>query len=185
MENQIQAGDLVNNDDLSLLGEYARSNSEPAFAALVERHINLVYSVAMRQMCDPHLAEEITQTVFIILAQKAGSISPKTVLPGWLCRTARFASANALTMQRRRTRREQEAYRQSLLNEPERGTTDPIAPLLDDALGQLGQKDRDAVMLRFFEGRNFREVGARLGLSEGAAKKRLTRAVEKLRPYFE
>ena len=109
------------NDDLALLREYARRNSEEAFAALVSRHVNLVYSVALRQVRDPHLAEEITQAVFIILARKAGSLGDKTILPGWLCRTARYASANALTIQRRRQRREQEAHMQSILNEP---TTD-------------------------------------------------------------
>ena len=112
------------NDDLTLLREYARHNSEEAFAALVSRHVNLVYSVALRQVRDAHLAEEITQAVFIILARKAGSLGPKTILSGWLCRTARYASANALTIQRRRQHREQEAYMQSILqrtaNEAER-----------------------------------------------------------------
>ena len=124
-------------DDLALLREYARNNSEEAFAALVSRHVNLVYSVALRQVRDPHLAEEITQAVFIILARKAASLGPKTILPGWLCRTARYASANALTIQRRRQRREQEAHMQSILNEPESETWQQIAPLLDGALEKL------------------------------------------------
>ena len=94
-------------DDLSLVREYARSNSEEAFAALVSRHINLVYSVAFQHVRDPHLAEEITQAVFIILARKAGTLGPKTILAGWLCRTARYASANALTANIRRQHREQ------------------------------------------------------------------------------
>src|SRR5277367_3402566 len=101
------------NDDLKLLREFARDNSEAAFAALVSRHINLVYSVALRSVCDAHLAGEITQAVFIILARKADSLGDKTILPGWLCRTARYASANALTIQRRRQQREQEAFMQS------------------------------------------------------------------------
>jgi DNA-directed RNA polymerase specialized sigma24 family protein len=85
-------------DDIQLAREYARSNSEDAFAELVSRHLNLVYSDAMRQVRDPHLAEEVTQAVFIILARKAGSLAAGTVLPGWLCRTARYESANALTV---------------------------------------------------------------------------------------
>ena len=172
------------NDDLTLLREYARRNSEEAFAALVSRHVNLVYSVALRQVRDPHLAEEITQAVFIILARKAGSLGPKTILSGWLCRTARYASANALTIQRRRQRREQEAHMQAILNEPESETWQQIAPLLDGAMEKLGQKDHDAVVLRFFEGRNFREVGAAMGASEDAAKMRVSRALEKLRRFF-
>jgi RNA polymerase sigma factor (sigma-70 family) len=171
-------------DDLTLLREYARRNSEEAFTALVSRHVNLVYSVALRQVRDPHLAEEITQVVFIILARKAGSLDSKTILPGWLCRTARYASANALTVQRRRQRREQEAHMQSILNESEPDAWPQIAPLLDMAMGRLGQKDHDAVVLRFFEGRNFKKVGAALGASEDAAKMRVNRALGKLRTFF-
>jgi len=173
------------NDDLTLLREYAQGNSEEAFAALVSRHVNLVYSVALRQVRDPQLAEEITQAVFIILARKAASLGPKTILSGWLCRTARYASANALTIQRRRQHREQEAHMQSTLDVPATEETwSQIAPLLEVAMEKLGQKDHDAVVLRFFEGRNFKEVGAALGTSEDAAKMRVNRALEKLRKFF-
>src|SRR5476651_1364097 len=174
-------------DDSSLVREYARNNSEQAFAALVSRHVNLVYSVALRSVRDAHLAEEITQAVFIILARKAGSLGDKTILPGWLCRTARYASANALTIQRRRQHREQEAYMQSILNEAEpmhEETWNQIAPLLDGAMEHLGQKDHDALVLRFFENKTFAEVGANLGASEDAAKMRVNRALEKLRKFF-
>jgi RNA polymerase sigma factor (sigma-70 family) len=181
------------NDDLTLLREYARNNSEAAFSELVSRHINLVYSVALRSVREAHLAEEITQAVFIILARKADKLSQHTVLPGWLCRTTRYASANALTIQRRRQQREQEAHMQSQIDsgtgfqpvsEAEAETWNEISPLLDGAMGQLGRKDHDALVLRFFEGRNYREVGAALGTGEDAAKMRVNRAVEKLRKFF-
>jgi RNA polymerase sigma factor (sigma-70 family) len=172
-------------DDLTLLREYARNHSEDAFTALVTRHVNLVYSVALRQTQDTHLAEEITQAVFIILARKAGSLGKKTILPGWLCRTARYAAANALKIQRRRQRREQEAHMQSTLNETTSDEAWPqIAPLLDTALDKLGKKDHDALVLRYFENRSFKEVGAALGASEDAAKMRVNRALEKLRKFF-
>src|ERR1700683_4659520 len=173
------------NDDLNLLRVFARNNSEEAFAAIVSRHVNLVYSVALRSVRDAHLAEEITQAVFIILARKADSLGDKTILPGWLCRTARYASANALTIQRRRQQREQEAYMQSILNEAESVETwNQISPLLDGAMEQLGQKDHDALVLRFFENKTFAEVGASLGASGDAAKMRVNRALEKLRKFF-
>jgi RNA polymerase sigma factor (sigma-70 family) len=183
------------NDDIALLREYARKNSEAAFSELVSRHVNLVYSVALRSVRDAHLAEEITQAVFIILARKAGSLDTKSILSGWLCRTARYASANALTIQRRRQHREQEAYMQSQIDggtgfqpvkaaETTGETWNEISPLLDSAMEKLGRKDHDALVLRFFEGRNFKEVGAALGASEDAAKMRVNRALEKLRKFF-
>jgi RNA polymerase sigma factor (sigma-70 family) len=177
------------NDDLTLLREYARRNSEESFAALVSRHVNLVYSVALRQVRNAHLAEEITQGVFIVLARKADSLGDNIILPGWLCRTARYASANALTIQRRRQQREQEAHMENILNESaneqlSNETWNQIAPLLDGAMEKLGQKDHDALVLRFFENKTFAEVGAALGASEDAAKMRVNRALEKLRKFF-
>src|SRR5438105_4614278 len=112
------------------------------------------------------------------------SLGPKTILSGWLCRTARYASANVLTIQRRRQHREREAYMQSP-GESNSQTWVQIAPLLDAALVQLGEKDHNAIVLRFLEGRSFHDVGVALGASEDSAKKRVQRAVEKLRTFFK
>src|SRR5690349_4059877 len=174
-------------DDMELVREYARNRSEEAFATLVSRHINLVYSVALRRVHDTHLAEEVTQAVFIILARKAGSLNRKTILPAWLCRTAQYAAADALKTQRRRQRREQEMHMESVLEqaEPESSPWTDIAPLLDTAMERLGEKDHSTIVLRFFEGRDLKQVGAALGVSENAAKTRVSRAVEKLRTYFK
>jgi len=173
-------------DDMELAREYARNGSEEAFATLVSRHVNLVYSVALRQLGDAHLAEEVTQAAFIILARKAGALNSKTILSAWLCRTAQYAAADALKAQRRRQAREQEMHMESILNQPEAdGSPWPeMAPLLDTAMGQLGRKDHSAIVLRFFEGRDLKEVGAALGVSENTAKTRVSRAVEKLRKFF-
>lgn len=169
---------------MELVREYAEDNSEQAFATLVSQHVNLVYSVALRQVRDPHLAEEITQGVFIILARKAKSLSPKTILSGWLCRTARNVSAHTLRDQRRRQFREQEAQMQSTLNESAPTEWHQMAPLLDEALGCLGEKEQDAVMLRFFEGKELSRVGAAMGIREDAARMRVNRGLEKLRKFF-
>ena len=131
-----------------------------------------------------HLAEEITQAVFIILARKAGSLNEKTILPGWLYRTACYVSGHAFKQEIRRQQREQEAYMQSLSNQTESEVWLQIMPLLEESMLRLGQTDRDALVLRFFEGRNLKEVGAILGTSEAATKMRVNRAVEKLRKFF-
>ena len=136
---------------MALVREYAQSNSEQAFTTLVSQHINLVYSVALRQVHDPNLAEEITQAVFIILARKAKSLGPKTILAGWLCRTARYVSGRALRTERRRRFREREAQMQSTFNKPDSDAWQHIAPLLDEALNCLVTKEHDAVVLRVFE----------------------------------
>jgi RNA polymerase sigma factor (sigma-70 family) len=174
-------------DDMELVREYAAHRSEPVFETLVARHVNLVYSTALRQVGNPHLAEEITQVVFIILARKAGSLGPKTILPSWLHRAACFVAADTLKVQRRRARREQEAHMQSLLNEPSPGKDDAwpqIAPLLDTAIAGLSEKDRHVIVLRFFEKRSLADVSRALGTNEDAVRMRVNRALEKLRRYF-
>jgi RNA polymerase sigma factor (sigma-70 family) len=171
-------------DDMALVREFAASQSEPAFAALVQRHIGLVHSAAMRQVGDAHLAEEIAQAVFIILARKAPSLGPKTVLSAWLYRATRYAAANARRARSRRQHREQEAYMQSTLSEPETDNWAQVAPLLDDAMAELGETDRAALVLRFFENKTLGETAGALRVNEGAAQRRVLRAVDKLRGWF-
>ena len=171
-------------DDHELLAEFARTESEAAFAALVGRYVNLVYSAALRFAGNPHHAEEITQAVFIILARKAGKLSPRAVLSGWLYQTTRLTAANFMKGEIRRQHREQEAYMQSILTEPDAAAWQQLAPHLDEAMGRLGETDRDAIVLRFFENKTAREVGAALKLTEAAAHKRVNRALEKLRKIF-
>jgi len=171
-------------DDSALLRQYADDHSDEAFAALVTRHVNLVYSVALRQAGHPQNAEEITQAVFIILAKKAAALRHDKALSSWLFQATRFTAINFMRSEIRRQNREQEAQMQTILNESGGEVWPKIAPLLDDAVAALREKERRAIVLRFYEGRSLREVGLALGASEEAAKKRVGRALEKLRQSF-
>jgi RNA polymerase sigma factor (sigma-70 family) len=171
--------------DAELLKEFARNQSEAAFAALVRRHVGLVYSVALRQTANTRHAEDITQAVFIILARKAAALSPKTVLAGWLYHTARLTAANFQRAEMRRVRREQEVFMQSTPPEsPSDAVWHELSPLLDDAMARLSATDRDAIVLRFFLNQSLADVGAALGIAERAAQKRVNRALEKLNRFF-
>jgi RNA polymerase sigma factor (sigma-70 family) len=172
------------NDDMTLARDYAASQSEPAFAMLVGRHISLVHSAALRQVGDGHLAQEITQAVFIILARKAGSLGTNTILSAWLYRTTRYVASDALRTRRRRAQREREAYMQSTSTEPQASVWADLAPLLDEAMAGIGELERSALVLRFFENKSAPEIAAALNVSEDAAQKRVTRALEKLRRFF-
>ena len=172
-------------DDMALLREYATGNSETAFETLVSRRVGFVYSMALRQTRDPHLAGEVTQAVFIILAQKAGRISGKTILAGWLFRTTRFAALAQMRADAKRRRREQEANMQSEIQPTAPDAFwEQMSPLLDEALATLGETDRQAVLLRFFENKSLAEVGRSLGTGEDTARKRVSRALDKLHRYF-
>ena len=171
------------NDDAELLRQYAEDHAEEAFAEIVRRHVDFVYSAALRQMNgDAHLARDVTQLVFAALARKASKLAGHRVLAGWLFVSTRFAAAKLVRAERRRHARELEAHIMGkLLNEsggnPE---WERVRPVLDDALGELAETDREAIFLRFFEGRDFAEVGARLRLNENTARMRVERALDKL-----
>jgi uncharacterized protein (TIGR03435 family) len=170
-------------DDMNLVREFAATGSDTAFATLVERHLNLVYSVALRRLGNPHEAEEVAQVVFIILARKAGSLRQGTILSGWLYQAAQLTAANLQRAQIRRQHREQEAFMQ-FTQESESHAWPRLSPFLEDAMSRLRQKERDAIVLRFFENRTVAEVALALGLGEAAAQKRLNRATDKLRKFF-
>lgn len=166
-------------DDMDLLREYVDNGCDIAFEAILNRHVNLVYSTALRQVRDASLAGEVTQTTFIILARKAKSLRRETILSGWLYRTAQFAAARALRTEYRRRERDQEAAK--MQTEQSDSVWEQLAPLLDRAMAHLNDADRNALVLRFFENKTAKDVGAALGINEAAAQKRVVRAVEKLR----
>ena len=175
--------------DLDLLRRFARENSQDAFAEIVRRHLNLVYSAALRQVRSPQLAEDVAQSVFADLARNAGALarggdasSPTTLTP-WLYAVTRRTAIDAIRKESRRQLREQIAVEMTNMNATFADWTQ-IEPLLDDAMAALDETDRIAILLRYFENKNLREVGEALGASEDAAQKRVSRAVEQLREFF-
>jgi RNA polymerase sigma factor (sigma-70 family) len=167
-----------------LLERYAASHCEAAFTELVSRYVDLVYSAALRQVDgDAHLAQDVTQAVFIDLARKAASMRGRTVLAGWLYTSTRYAAAKAVRCERRWRLREQKANRmQKLLSESaSEPDWDQLRPVLDAVMHELSEPDRNAVVLRYLAGRPLAEVGAKLGLTEDAARKRVDRALDRLR----
>ena len=186
-------------EDFELLGRYARARDESAFAEVVRRYLNLVYSAAVRRVGDRHLAEDVTQAVFVILAKKAKSVASSagaggTPLSAWLLTTVRYAAANALKIEARRRRHEAAAAAASQVaaasgacsaNPSDVLLWHEVASQLDDAVLRLPAVDRRALLMRFFEDRPIADIAAALRVSEGAAKQRLSRSVEKLRRRLE
>src|SRR6185503_8155565 len=171
-------------EDLQLLREYAETRSEPAFAELVKRHVNLVYSTALRLVGEASLAEDVTQMVFIRLARKAGPLRDGTILTGWLYRTTRFVAATVQRSDWRRRQRETLAMQLNQLDQDNESVWKEVSPLLEQAMAGLRQADQDAVLLRFFAGKTLREVGDALGISDDAAQKPGDRALGRMREYF-
>ena len=174
-------------EDRELLRRYTQEGSAAAFAEMVQQHLNHVYSTALRRVNGDHaLAEDVTQTVFVDFARKAGGIAADAQIGGWLHRHTGFVASKMIDRERRRRAREQEAVTMNdimAIESPH--ATDPIwteaAPLLDEAIDALPASDRDALVLRFFEQKDFRSVGQALGMSDDSAQKKVSRALEKLR----
>jgi RNA polymerase sigma factor (sigma-70 family) len=173
-------------NDQQLLDAFVRQGSEDALARLVHRHVDLVYSAALRQVRDPHLAEDVTQTTFIALVRHAPRLTGERVLPAWLLLTARNAALDAVKARSRRNRHEREAAQMTpnLRQPPDESEWEQVAPHLDEALASLSADDRRAVTLKYFEGCTAEQVAGRLGVSADAARQRLHRATLRMRGYF-
>jgi RNA polymerase sigma factor (sigma-70 family) len=168
-------------DSQQLLVEYAKNGSESAFREVVSRYSNLVYSTALRLVSgDTHLAEDVAQTVFMGLASKGRALSTEVMLGGWLHQHTYHVATMTLRADRRRQSREREAMEMNTLQDDSGANWREVAPILDEAITQLGSEDRTAILLRFFEQRDFRSVGEALGSDEDAARMRVNRALEKL-----
>lgn len=170
--------------DGQLLGEFVERGSQAAFGRIVSRHLNLVYSVCRREVGETTLAEDAAQAVFLLLARKAPALRREPSLAGWLFQAARLTSKDALKQDGRRRRREQEAARDMADDDQGNALWGEIEPLLDGALAALGRTEREAVLLRVLEGHSLAETGARIGVSEEAARKRVSRALDKVRRHL-
>ncbi len=171
-------------NDQILLQDYVENNSEKAFAELTRRHLPLVYATALRLARDPHTADEVTQSVFIQLARKACTVREGQALSGWLYRATQRAYFMQYRREYRRRLRETEALNLADLDGSVTPGSEQLTPLLDQALGRLSRLEQHAIVLRFIQGRAYREVGSILGLSERAAHQRVARSVEKMRRHF-
>ena len=173
----------MSDTDHELLRQFTHDHAQAAFTALVQRHVNLVYSAALRQVRSPQLAEEVAQSAFADLAREAAQLKPDTILTAWLYAVARRTAIDVVRQESRRQLREQIAVEMNAMNATDDEWTQ-IEPLLDDAMAALDATDRTAILLRYFENKNLRDVGLALGTSDDAAQKRVSRAVEQLRAFF-
>src|SRR5581483_6647878 len=170
--------------DSRLLTQYVEDHSQTAFAALVQRHVDLVYSAALRQLGgDAHLAWDAAQGVFLALAQNAPRLIHHAALTGWLYTTTRFVCAKLVRTRQRARSREAAFSAMNEIHDDDAAAADwgAVRAVLDDAMHELGPGDREALLLRHFEGLSFGEIGGVWGLGENAARMRVERAMEKLR----
>ena len=174
----------MSESDHLLIAEFNARRSETAFAALVRQHLGLVFATAFRQVGDVGAAEEITQSVFVALSQSAGKLGSHPTLAGWLHQTALNKSREWLRGELRRRRRERTAVELELAGAAGDSVWSSLVPLLDEALLELREPDRLAVILHFMEGRTFHEVGSTLGVGEDAARKRVNRCLDQLTRFF-
>lgn len=169
--------------DEELLNRYVREGSNAAFRTLVERHLDFVYSVARRQLGSSHLAEDVTQSVFIELARVARRIDAARPLVAWLHVVSRRTAIDTFRREEARRTREQIAAELAAMN-PDASPWSAVEPLLDEAIESLAEPDRTAILLRYFKHQTLREVGAALGISDDAAQKRVSRTLEQLREFL-
>lgn len=176
-------------DDLELLARYVKDGCAKSFGIVMRRHIGWVYSASLRQVGDAALAEDVTQSVFVLLTRRAADLGPGVQLRGWLFNTLRFVAREAQRKQGRRRRHEAQVALQCDAAEHDNGIDESawrqMSPLLDEAVASLRETDRQAVLLRFYEGKNFAKVAEALGVSEVAARKRVSRAVARLSAFFK
>lgn len=174
----------MSEQDKQWIAEYDGRCNEEAFAALVRQHVNLVFGTALRQVGDRGAAEEITQNVFVALAQTSGKLRSHPTIAGWLHQTTLNKSREWLRSELRRRNREQVAISLELSGAEGDSIWSALVPMLDEALLRLRDPDRLAVIMHFMEGQTFREVGSALGMGEDAARKRVSRSLDQLTEFF-
>jgi RNA polymerase sigma factor (sigma-70 family) len=168
-------------DDAELLRRYAEEGSADAFAELVQRNIDIVYAAALRRVGDRHRAEDVAQSVFIDLARKARRLCRHPSLVSWLYTSTRFAALKTIRAEQRRLAREQEVHiMHDILRDETAAEWERLRPILDEAMHDIGERDREIVLLRYFRGLPFVDVARLLVVSEGTARMRLDRALDKL-----